>query len=281
MSTWWRELLVVIPEFKVAYFALPKVANTSIKLAFAQLLGLDEDYFGQSDWPHSTVALGVHSQHLAPWPTPSEIDTTLDAMTNKSDEWLVFTVVRDPILRLVSAWESLVLLEDPHLKVTGRWTHEMTVSLVGEQSSIANAFQAFARSSQLQWLAVQDPHFIPQTTLLSDAPLVPKVFHLERLDSLERSLREHFACLELQGPVIAAVNERLLPRSLLDLNHIDSTPVWEIYAEDFMKFGYSPDYSRVTSDDVHDGTFAVRAALRVRDANRRIHFLWSRNLRSN
>ena len=215
--------MVLIPEFKVAYFVIPKAAGTSIKLALAHLMSLDETHFGQSDWPHSTSALGVHNQHLAPWPKPGDIDAALDVMASEADEWFVFTVVRDPLRRLVSAWELLILLEDPHLKVMGRWTPEMTVSLDGVGSAIAENFQAFASSSQLKLLASQDPHFIPQSVLLADTPLVPEVFHLESMEALQQALAVHFASLGLQVPKIDSANESLLPRSLWDLDGLDAT----------------------------------------------------------
>lgn len=276
MTAWWRELLVVIPDFKVAYFAIPKAGNTTIKLALAQLMGLDESHFEQSDWPHSSAALGVHNQQLAPWPKPSEIPAALKAITNELDDWFVFTVVRDPLWRLVSAWELLILLEDPHLKVMGRWTADMTVATRREPFAIAKAFQEFASSSQLKFLADEDAHFIPQTKLLAGAPFAPDVFRLERLEVLEQALDVHFSALGMQGPRISCVNESLVPRSLFDIGGLNTSLVHSIYAGDYTQLGYTPDYSSAASNDADENeALATRAVLRVCDGNRRIYSLWT------
>lgn len=86
---------VSFPEYNLCFAFIPKVANTSMKIAFANLLnmkGFD-----------STTGVGIHSHFVGV--SPDEI-AKLDC------EKIMF--VRNPFDRLVSAWQSKLIDKQHH-----------------------------------------------------------------------------------------------------------------------------------------------------------------------
>lgn len=84
----------------LAYFPLPKAANTSVKLALYELA------FGR---PYGVAAgLPANIHHYEPWRTAPFGPQSLAA----TEGLLRFSVVRDPIDRLLSAYVHRVLMRD-------------------------------------------------------------------------------------------------------------------------------------------------------------------------
>jgi len=270
-------LEVSIPELKLTYFSIPRSGNTTVKLALAKLLGRSEADFLESDWPHATAALGVHNSALAPWNSYSENGPMPTAEVRESLDWLTFTVVRNPLNRLWSAWFLLILLEDPHLSAMGRPLHTNLNLRQCEPRDIIDAFTVFLNSHQLVELMQCDVHFVPQNELLRDAPKNKEVFYLENFSRFEERLLGH-----LENLIDLPLNLEKLNESILSLNDFDPidrdiSKVFYLYRDDYKEFGYQ-------AQTVFSGNGRSQKEIKnliltcdqVRERNRRILALWRR-----
>jgi hypothetical protein len=91
---------VVLDAYNLAYFPLPKAANTSLKLALYELES------GQPYGQDPVLPRNIH--HYAPWRTETFQDADRIAQAGR----VRFAVVRDPIERLLSAYVHRVLMRD-------------------------------------------------------------------------------------------------------------------------------------------------------------------------
>lgn len=82
---------VIVPELKIAYFALPKAASTSVKLAL---------WHAVTGSPWSGTHEEIHAQYRIYPLKPDDMDGL--------DDYFKFTVIRDPIDRLLSAYHNRV-----------------------------------------------------------------------------------------------------------------------------------------------------------------------------
>ena len=85
---------VHFPEYNVCVAFMPKVANTSMKMAFAELKGMDR--FSKSQ-------IGIHSHFKGVAP---------EQIAHLDCPKIMF--VRNPFDRLVSAWQSKLIDKDKH-----------------------------------------------------------------------------------------------------------------------------------------------------------------------
>ena len=151
---------IYLPEWKLVYFFVPKVACTSLKTVCADLLSLSED---KSPHEHSFPKLD-RQQLLA---APSTYDS--------------FAVVRDPIDRLLSGYKSMVMrpIHDRH------YFHGVFRPLVKFGGfSHAMSFEAFCRRVVEIPDRYADPHFRSQSTCFTTSNgeiLVKRCFRFEQL----------------------------------------------------------------------------------------------------
>ena len=82
---------VILPDLKIAYFALPKAASTSVKLALWQ---------AASGQPWDGTTEDIHAQFRVYPLKPDERDGL--------EDYFKFTVIRDPIDRILSAYHNRV-----------------------------------------------------------------------------------------------------------------------------------------------------------------------------
>lgn len=85
---------VTFPEHNMCFAFMPKVANTSMKMAFAE-------YYNMKKFKNSH--LGIHSHFIGVSP---------DAIANLNCNKIIF--VRNPFDRLVSAWQSKLIDKKHH-----------------------------------------------------------------------------------------------------------------------------------------------------------------------
>lgn len=269
-----EDLVVSIPNWRLAYFAVPRSGNTSIKLAFAKTLGYDEEFFVSSKWPHATPALGVHNRMLAPW-TTENINTEEIIKNIRAGDWFGFTVVRDPLKRIYSSWQLLVLMQDPHLRAMGRQVLSSKNVQLNSFTEIREAFQEFLNSKDLANLAEEDVHFIPQASLLKGVLSDIKIFDLGSMHLLQNQLDDHFSKLALTPPYITFNNDSLLPSKLIDYSLLDLSNFFSLYKEDYDLFRYVRQNSLDDFEAKIDFEKILLSNLNyIRKTHARISWLW-------
>lgn len=209
-------LVVIFPEYQIAYFPVPKAANSSIKAALLPLLGIDppnvdniQAFRGFQKIPYSKFA------------------------SMRTGDWYVFSVVRDPFSRYASAYLDKVVTRDPVLRGFRR---------MGIRKG--DSFRRFM-SLQTEWpQTALNPHVIAQSLLLKDAHRDGlNVFKLEELshnwptiaDAIRSQSGIEIGSLERRNKGKATVSWQ----SLYDDETIAAAR--QLGAGDFAMFGYDPD----------------------------------------
>lgn len=183
---------VGLAEFGICYSAIPRCANTSIKLSLFQLQTGNEfeSYVGEGPlWPHSTSKLEIHRNDITQFTHLTEND--LEQIETDYDFW--FTIIDDPLRRLFSSYYMLILLEDPHLAAIGLKPSTFpTLEKIG-YSSIASQFEEFIQSQYLEYLMQNDVHFMPQSKLLQNFVSSRKLrfYTLDEIERVEVEINRH------------------------------------------------------------------------------------------
>ena len=177
--------------FHIAYSAIPRCANTSIKLSlFALKTGTNFEKYDKDGplWPHAIPKLGIHRSDIIEFTNLTH--RTIDFIEENYEFW--FTVVDSPLRRLFSAYQMLVLLEDPHLRVMARDTRNFANLATFSYESIKAHFEDFVNSTYLKYLMEVDAHFIPQAVLLNSVITSNKlqVYGLNEISRIETELNE-------------------------------------------------------------------------------------------
>ena len=155
-----------------------------------------------------------------------------------SDEWLTFTLVREPVRRIWSAWVSKVLLREP--RFTFAYGHEdWFAPIPSSAEDVVNWFRVFVGALSRHTNALHDRHWASQDELLGVEDLgYDIVGRMEELPSALALVDEH---LRSQGA--APLKLRAENRSLVSFTpEVLDREVWEqcsaLTARDRDAFGY-------------------------------------------
>ena len=209
-------LVVIVPEYRIAYIPIPKAGNSTVKAALLPLIDIApsriEDiqaFRGFQKIPYSKFA------------------------SMRTGDWYVFSVVRDPFSRYASAYLDKVVTRDPVLRGFRR---------MGIRKG--DSFRRFM-SLQTEWpQTALNPHVIAQSLLLKDAHRDGlNVFKLEQLshnwpiiaDAIRSQSGIEIGSLERRNKGKATVSWQ----SLYDDETIAAAR--QLGAGDFAMFGYDPD----------------------------------------
>ncbi|HWU24013.1 MAG TPA: sulfotransferase family 2 domain-containing protein [Nocardioides sp.] len=237
------------PDAKVMFQSINKNACTSLKWMMADLAGEDVSGF-KVDWqPFVADSEAVHDR--AQWkvsPLLSDLSPEERAQIHPDNGWFIFAVVRDPRLRVFSAWQNRLLMEQPiSQQYREQWwypRHPLTRESVIED---------FARFSELlentpeHKLRQKDPHFRDQTELLvEDGVPYSRIYEISEMKQLTSDLSAH---LEAQGRSGELHLPKANPTPLRAIPELFANGVKEqlerVYAADFERFGHLWDFSRV------------------------------------
>lgn len=266
----------VLPEHKIAYVAVAKNACTSIKWMLADLAGEDPRDIYRSHRAEVTRRMCIHDRGR--WrhaKKPSDLTPGERSEIRTENGWFIFTVIRDPRVRVWSAWQSKFLQRDPiymRMFADREWLPRLPASSV----DVLEDFASFAK-----WLVahpddriLKDPHFAPQVSHL-DRQSVPftRVYDISELTSLVMDLNRH---LETIGSSETVTLDKENDTSLPVTGEVFAGAVREqlesVYADDLERFGDKWDFDRTLSKRVswsEDSlrSIATRAAMgeRIRD----------------
>jgi len=237
------------PDIKVMFESVNKNACTSLKWLMAELAGEDLARFRAGRRPFVSDSEAVHDRSL--WIASPKLDV-MSAEERRGihpdNGWFIFGVVRDPRLRLFSAWQNKLLIETPSSQ---KWRdepwyphHPLT------RESVIDDFASFVGALSDEpdlWLRVHDPHFRDQTELLAEH-LIPytRIYEIHELSHLCADLERHLA---QQGHVREIRLPRVNPTPLHAAPEVFANGVREvverIYAADFARFGDLWDFASV------------------------------------
>ena len=178
---------VVLPEHRVLFLPVPKAGCTSVLWLLAELAGIPAERFARSSLAEVTPALTVHD--MGRWAGHRLADFEGDERERVlgEDGWLRFTIVRDPVRRLWSAWESKLLLREPRF-VDAFGDQPWFPRLPGRPADLVEDFRRFVAA--LRDESVEDVHWAVQHDLAGRLPLT-HVGRVERFGETLTLLREH------------------------------------------------------------------------------------------
>jgi hypothetical protein len=153
-------------KHELFYLATPKVACTSLKWWFANILGLEKSLFHFNESNETEPDLIIHDlfYKIAPEVTGLDIHNLQNALGN--NKYFRFCLTKNPYKRIFSAWQSKWLLQEP-LQFTNYVEKTFTALPVSTIHEIAIAFEGF-----LEYLFEHeapnflDAHVTPQFEIL-------------------------------------------------------------------------------------------------------------------
>lgn len=241
----WRTYLA--PDAKIVFESLNKNACTSLKWMVAELAGEDLNGFRAGATPYLDDSEPIHNRDL--W----KVSPRLNALTpeqraeiHPDNGWFVFAVVRDPRLRVFSAWQNKLLIENPF---SHRWRdewwyprHPLTAESVIEDFA---KFVELLEQDPPHWLRKVDAHFRDQVEMLAeDSVPYTRIYEISEMKQLQSDIAEHLGRLDI--PVVPL--RRANPTPLRAIGALFENGVKErierVYAADFERFGHLWDFTR-------------------------------------
>lgn len=258
-------------KYKLLYVATPKVACTSLKWWFANLVECSDALTKITTSLESAPDLIIHdSFHIvAPYVSgllPSELS---DSITDTN--YFRFAVVRNPYKRIFSAWQSKLVLREIQSKAYQKC--DFLNSPLENKIDIARSFEKF-----LEYLSYYeapnyiDKHWTPQVNLLRpDLISYTHLTQIENLQDLRSALQKHL------GPGVPdpfsyrRSNESLIPYMSELITDRAAELIQSLYADDFRTFNYDiqPPVVKVTYSD-SELKVALQAIEMIRGRHQRI-----------
>lgn len=243
---------VVVRDAKVVFVNVSKNASTSLKWLTAELAGKDPAAFYRAMGLAPTRQQTIHRR--ASWadiPKLSDLDKDERAKISPADGWFIFGVIRDPRVRLWSAWQSKFLVGNPrhtwHKFRDARWLPRIPQS----DDDVVRDFGIFVRELEGADGAdlLADSHFRPQTDLLHES-VVPysHLYQTSELGLMLKDLHDHLVAQGLPGHhSLTRENETPLPVA----GRVFTPEIVEIldriYAADLERFGHLWNFDAVLS----------------------------------
>lgn len=256
---------------RLLYVATPKVACTSFKWWFSELVGVREAIEQSTNSMESAPELVIHDRFARSAPEFSGANEAglIDALT--SPDYFRFCLVRNPFTRIFSAWQSKWLLREP-LQV-GFYSEMLVEPVIESAADIRRAFEGFllflaSLSSDSDW----DVHVAPQVSLLEPERIAYRMMaHIEDPAALMQALAVQIGP-GFRDPLSGTrANVSLLPYSATWISDESAELIRTLFARDFEAFGYDttvPPGALALSVDVL--AMALRSIKLIRGRNVRI-----------
>lgn len=244
-----KRRLFVLPQWKLAYVSVPKNACTSVKWLMAELAGEDLDRIRRGGIGFNpTRAAQVHDRRS--WrelPAVADLDPEVRTQVDPGHGWFVFGVLRDPRLRLFSAWQDKYLLRSP-----GYWEHWDDPAQPPVPTTAADIVDAFARfvrdvSSAPGHPALDDGHFLSQVHALDlDVVRYSRLYDMSELGQMTADLDSHLAERGHPGGLTLGRSNRSPFEPVAELFGGGVRElIEELYRDDFERFGDRWDFAPI------------------------------------
>jgi Sulfotransferase family len=240
---------IVIESARVLFVPVPKSACSSIMWALAEVAGLDSDRFKSSMSIQPTPALTIHDmgawgdEHRLVGRSTDEIRRLLN-----DEGWLRFTVVREPVRRLWSAFQSKLMTREPQMVAffgDQEWFPGPPAdphAVVEDYRRFVSALGAATIEAEVPSLdtTASNPHWAPQTAILGEVGLgLDHIGRVETLDDTVAVLGKHLAELGLNQPKLGYANPSALPFDPALNGSAETKILRRLYVADFARLGYS------------------------------------------
>jgi hypothetical protein len=265
----------VLPEHKMVYISVTKVACTSLRWMIADLAGEDFERFYRVSPPHQTRLMTIHAARTIWQHTPQlkDVPPEIFSEISRDNGWFIFAVVRDPWSRMWSAWQSKFLLRNAFF--TEQYCERPWFPRVPQES--ADVLEDWAKFIAAEpWIAdpslKEDRHFLPQViSVQPDRMNYTNIYDLKNLPVLFDDIRTHLDSIGKLTPLyLPRANETPLPLIADVLDHGVADVIERAYKPDFDAFG---DLWSLADLKVPDGPFtmdAIHATAYHTAANERI-----------
>ena len=265
----------VLPEHKMVYISVTKVACTSLRWMVADLAGEDFAKFYRAPAAHQTRLMTIHTNR-AEWKYVPQVKYLRPEMLeeiSRDNGWFIFAMVRDPWTRLWSGWQSKFLVR--HAAFLAQYGSEPSFPRVpSKPEEVLEDWRAFIEAAPWRTNAqlATDVHFLPQVRSVQPKGInYTRIYDLREMSMLISDIQAHLESVGKAKPLyLPRANENPLPL-IADVfsNGVKEAIVAE-YEKDFEAF---PD--RWNFDDLRlpDETWtmdAIRGAAFHTVANERI-----------
>jgi len=232
----------VLPEHKMVYMSVTKVACTSLRWMIADLVGEDFETFYRAPAAHQSRLMTIHTDR-ALWKQAPQLKNVPDELIqriSRDDGWLIFAVVRDPWSRLWSAWQSKFLVR--HAAYVNKFSGEPWFPRVPRSSEdVIEDWRTFVHAEP--WITNEalavDVHFKTQAySVRPDGVNYTKIYDLQDMSTLVHDIESHLASLGMARRLyLPRANENPLPLTRRVLADGVAEAIATSYKEDFDRFG--------------------------------------------
>jgi Sulfotransferase family len=229
---------IVLDELKLVYVPVPKAGSTATLWALLELAGLDPEDFVGSPKLEVTRALTIHDTSI--WASHSRLDAHDGRALFDSPDWLTFTIVREPVRRIWSAWVSKILVRDPRF-VTAYGEEEWFPEPPETAMDVVRAFRSFVELLPERPVEWHDPHWSSQAELVGIGDLAyDLIARVERLPGDLDPVAEHLRRHGREGLEVGRENRSLVTFVPELLDSVSWDRCVAVTARDRDAFGYEP-----------------------------------------
>ena len=210
---WVARALIVDPIVPVAYITIPRVASTSIQTHMLRRAGLAPRSF--ADVKHALSQLGAYTAGISARDLSHHGSRKIDVL---------FTVVRHPVDRLVSAFKLFQSNKNMKSQLPANTT-----------SSLAN-FTDFVLATGR---SKADAHWRPQADML--CWILPSLTFVAHLETLDQDLKDNFESTAYPDWPGGLLNIREHTSNGIEIPRLDMSRLAQLrdfYSDDFRLFGY-------------------------------------------
>lgn len=241
---------IVLDELRLVYVPVPKAGSTAVLWALAELTGLDPDRFRKSRKSETTRALTIHDMSL--WGQKRRLDRHRPSAVLRmfdSDDWLAFTLVREPVRRIWSAWVSKVLMREPRF-TTAYGDESWFPPVPSSAEDVVDWFRVFVKAVSDRPETLDDRHWASQAELLGVPQLgYDFVGRLEELPSALAVVDEHLRSRGAGPLSLQTENRSLVPFTPEVLDRRAWKQCFAVTARDREAFDYEAVPIRATALD--------------------------------
>ncbi len=239
LSEYIRYASFVSKAYNYAYIATPKAACTYFKTVIAKVEGYSlqnaEDYTIKETRPSQFI----HWRKEISIPSLHDVAHILDV--TKEHDCFLFAVVRNPFVRLFSAWASKIAEREPNIFDRFHAKAGFPALMPRSERDIPVYFEAFLTYLyEHEYPHFEDDHWNVQARLLRPDQLhYSFIGKTEDIPQVIHRLQKHLQQFSIQVPIIPMINDSLIKYNQHYITDRAHELISIMYKDDFETFGYT------------------------------------------